>query len=278
MPHGIHRDIFLEVHGVNLSRFVRAARLVSTTEQRETTGIGAKHRTFVSGPTFSQLEVEWMMDYHPDTVYRTLYPQIGKIVRVQLQPFGGNLSATRPRHQFNVLLTEVPALSAAYGQLSTFQTAWPVSGDIGVTPRPYFRGDMRVGVAGGNTFGFVFDSTSDSFTYGRIVNLDDPNQAAPHVQGTEVPGFTPVPGVNVNIDLRQLTYNTTTGEMSFYLGSNADAAALIDHWLVAGPVVQRLRSDLLSTQFFRFPATNPTWVNGLRVTVELWNANPDPDA
>ena len=109
------------------------------------------------------------MDYHPDTVYRTLYPLIGKTVRCQLQPFGGAFSATRPRHQFDVLITEVPALNAAYGQLSTFQTAWPVSGDINVVPSPYFEAEMTVGVAG-SARGFNYDGSSDSFTYGKIVS------------------------------------------------------------------------------------------------------------
>ena len=85
------------------------------------------------------------MDYHANTVYRTLYPLVGKKVRVQLQPFGGNFSASRPRHIFDVLITQVPAMNAAYGQLSTFQTLWPVTGDIDVVPRPYFEGEMTVG-------------------------------------------------------------------------------------------------------------------------------------
>ena len=87
--------------------------------------------------------------------------------------------------------------------------------------------------------------------------------------------FTPS-AANRNIDLRRLTYNLATGNLDFYLVNNVDAQALHGHYLVAGRAVMHLDPSPGSDEFYRQVVPNPTWVNNQRVTVQLWNEDPDP--
>ena len=137
---------------------------------------------------------------------------------------------------------------------------------------------MDVGVDG-SVRGFLYDGSSDSFTYGSIVSDKFVNADTPSIRGTEVSGFTPLPGINVNIDLRRITWNQATGNLDFWLGSHEDAEALHEHWLVAGKAVMHLTPEPSGSDvFYRAAVPNPDWSNGQRVTVQLWDENPDPDA
>ena len=75
-----------------------------------------------------------------------------------------------------------------------------------------------------------------------------------------------------------MTYNLATGNLDLYLANNADALGLFGHYLVAGSAVMWLNPSPGSNEFYRAQVPNPNWANNLRVTVQLWNENPDPDA
>ena len=276
MPHfDVATAMYFDINGVHLHDHIRSARLSHSVEQRETTGISDKHRSFTAGPSTGQLQVEWIADYHPHSVYRTLYPLLGKTARVQVNPGTPSslaFTASTPRHRFDVLVTSLPSIDARFGRLSTFTTSWPITGPVVVIPSPYFEAVMTVGAAG-SIRGFREGLSG----YGSL----DPDSAP----GEDVPGFTPVQGVNENIDIQRIAYTggvaPPTANFNFYLVNNADALAVHGHWLVVGPIVLHLDPAPGSDQFYRGRAVdnlggeiNPGWSVGQKVNVELWNGDP----
>ena len=267
MPHLIARDVWVELNGVDLSDHVRRAAWTERVETREVTGISDQYRAFAAGPKHGEAVIEWLADYHPAAVYRTLHPLLGKTARLEMQPHGGAHSASNPRHAASVLVTEVPVVSAALGQLSTLRTTWPLSGPVEAVPSPYWSAEMTVGAAGSLRGWRKPDPPHDG--YGSLTSAV--------IAGDTVPGFTPTVG-NTDIELTRIVYSNAitspTPNFDFYLVSNDDADALHGHWLVAGPIVVHLDPSPGSNEFYRARVTDPGWSAGDIVNVELWNDDP----
>ena len=265
MPHLVARDVWVELNGVDLSDHVRRATWTERVEARETTGISDKWRSFAAGPKHGEAVIEWLADYHPHAVYRTLHPLLGQTARLEMQPHGGAHSASNPRHAADVLVTDVPVINAAYGQLSTIRTTWPLAGPVTAVPAPYFSAEMTVGAAGSLRGWRKHDLSG----YGSIT--------ADTIPGDDVPGFTPT-AANMDIELLRIVYSQAidppTANFDFYLVSNADADALHGHWLVVGSVVVHLDPSPGSDDFYRARVTDPGWSVGDLVKVELWNDDP----
>ena len=256
-------DLFLEVENVNLSGFVRDARLALSYEQRERTYVSAKSRSYVAGPQGGQLQVLWYADFANHASYRTLYDLQGQLARVQFNPYTSAHSASRPRHQFNVLVTGMDAMNMRYGVVSTFGTTWPVSGDINRVPSAYFLTRMRCAEA--NVGGDIV------LGWARSGDLADGSIDDQVVSRLVVPG-SPAG----NLDIRQISYNRIDRNLDLYFTDAADAVAVAGHWLVAGPVVFHMTGSPNLTNGWRLTNVgNPGWFEGTRVKIELWDTDPE---
>ena len=283
-------NIGLTVDGVDLSKFVRAAQLVEFGEQRQQTGVGAVWHKFIGGPRGGQLQIEWKADYGRGGVYRTLRPLMNQAAEVRIWPRGGTPSADRPEHIFEVLIVQLPDLNASVGQLSTFQTTWPVTGEIISKPGPYWTGVMTVdrasfGGIGGFLYGFRRDG-AQAERFGSISPFFIPKTS----EGPT--NFVPVYGVNNNVEVNRIHYFRVTGDpddaLEIQFGSHEDALGMRNDFLVMHTISgASLGSETIlpltptpsaGRVWYRSSATSPVddpgWEVGDRVRIEFWNGDP----
>ncbi len=118
------------VNSVVLSDHVTAATLTESAEDVDTSAFGDSARSYVAGLTTGQLNITWQQDYAASEVDATINALVGTVVAFALTPTAASVSATNPKYEGSVLITDYTPIAAEVGSLSTFSTSWPVSGAI----------------------------------------------------------------------------------------------------------------------------------------------------
>jgi len=118
------------INSVVLSDHVTAATLTESAEDVDVSAFGSAAREFVSGLTSGQLNITWQQDYAASEVDATLNALVGTVVAFALTATAASVSATNPKYEGSVLVTDYTPISAEIGSLSSFSTSWPVSGAI----------------------------------------------------------------------------------------------------------------------------------------------------
>ena len=267
------RRVFLQIAGVDLSYACVAGEVRRRVRRRESTGVNDHDLTFTGGAGYGTLQVEFLMDYRLEGVYRTLEPLLGREARVQFNPYGSAYNANRPRQQFNVLIDDLPPVSQRVGRLSRVRMIWPITGPVGKSPSAYWTGFMTVGhhtrTSGQVVHGGRFSGTED-VQFGSIEDRVIP--------GGLVAGFSPV-GQDVNVEVVEVSWRADNGDFDFRLSSTLDATSLANETLVAGPVVFPLvgsPTENGNTTWRKANVADPGWDVGLPVRLELWAAGDNP--
>lgn len=129
------------IGGVNLSDHIASITLGSTYDVVETTAfagtsgasgnvpLAAKSR--VAGLVDNSLTLEFHQDFAAASVEATIYPLLGTVVPVVVQPVAAaNISADNPTYSFNAVVSEWTPLNGAVGELATASVTWPITGAI----------------------------------------------------------------------------------------------------------------------------------------------------
>ena len=275
-------NIGMSVDGVTLARSARAALLTEVVEERTRLGIGAKWRTVFAGTRLAELQVEWLADYDRQGVYRTIHPLLGKNAEVRIWPNGGTPSASSPEHIFEVLVSEFPDISAAYGQLSTFTTTWPVTGQIISRPGPYWDEVMTVAHHRFNT------NTLVGWQKGNFGSITE-DTIRPGPEGPT----NYVPGGQANVDLDRLYFvrpdvgDPPADALEVRFDNDEDARHIRDDFMVlrsisgssvGNELILPLSPFQTGLEYYRSSAANPVadpgWAVGDRVRIEFWNGDP----
>jgi hypothetical protein len=134
-------NVDVEIAGVNLSDHIASVSLSSTWDAVETTAFGggnvpAAARTRQAGLVDNSVTFEFHQDFAPGEVEATIYPLLGTVAAIKVQPVNAAISADSPQYQFNALLSEWTPVNGAVGELATASVTWPISGAIvkDVTP------------------------------------------------------------------------------------------------------------------------------------------------
>ena len=134
-------NVEVTVAGVSLADHIASITLGSTYDVLETTAFGggnvpaaAKER--IAGLVDNSVTLEFHQDFAAGDVEATIYPLLGTVAQVKVQPVNGAISAQNPEYIFNALISEWTPLNGAVGELSTASVTWPISGAIvkDVTP------------------------------------------------------------------------------------------------------------------------------------------------
>ena len=134
-------NVEVTIAGVSLSDHIASITLGSTYDVLETTAFGggnvpaaAKER--IAGLVDNSVTLEFHQDFAAADVEATIYPLLGTVAAVKVQPVNGAISAQNPEYQFNALISEWTPLNGAVGELSTASVTWPITGAIvkDVTP------------------------------------------------------------------------------------------------------------------------------------------------
>jgi len=134
-------NVNITVAGVDLSDHIASVTLGSTYDVLETTAFAdgnvpqaAKNR--IAGLVDNSVTLEFHQDFAASSVEATIYPLLGTVAAVEVQPVNAAISVDSPLYTFNALISEWTPLNGAVGELATASVTWPISGQItkDVTP------------------------------------------------------------------------------------------------------------------------------------------------
>ncbi len=134
-------NVEVTIAGVSLADRIASVTLSSTYDVLETTAFkggnvpsAAKER--IAGLVDNSVTLEFHQDFAAGEVEQTIYPLLGTVTAVKIQPVNGAISADNPEYQFNALVSEWTPLNGAVGELATASVTWPITGAIvrDVTP------------------------------------------------------------------------------------------------------------------------------------------------
>jgi hypothetical protein len=134
-------NVEVTIAGVSLSNHIASVTLGSTYDVLDTTAFGGGNvpqaaRDRIAGLVDNSVTLEFHQDFAAGEVEATIYPLLGTVAAVRVQPVNGAISASNPEYQFNALISEWTPLNGAVGELATASVTWPISGAIvkDVTP------------------------------------------------------------------------------------------------------------------------------------------------
>lgn len=100
----------------------------------ETTAFGAAggYRTRIGGLKSGTVDFEMHADFGSGGIDSLFFPNLGGTVAVTVVPQGGtaSVSATNPRYEFDVLVTEYSPVDGAVGDLATTSVSLPITGEV----------------------------------------------------------------------------------------------------------------------------------------------------
>jgi hypothetical protein len=134
-------NVDVEIAGVNLSDHISSVSLSSTWDAVETTAFGggnvpAAARTRQAGLVDNAVTLDFHQDFAAGEVEATIYPLLGTVAAIKIQPVNAAISSDSPQYQFSALISEWTPVNGAVGELATASVTWPISGAIvkDVTP------------------------------------------------------------------------------------------------------------------------------------------------
>jgi hypothetical protein len=134
-------NVDVEIAGVNLSDHISSVSLSSTWDAVETTAFGGGNvpsaaRTRQAGLVDNAVTLEFHQDFAAGEVEATIYPLLGTVAAIKVQPVNAAISTDSPQYQFNALISEWTPVNGAVGELATASVTWPITGAIvkDVTP------------------------------------------------------------------------------------------------------------------------------------------------
>ena len=134
-------NVGVVIGAVDLSDHVASVTISSTYDVLETTAFAGGNvpqaaKTRIAGLVDNSVTLEFHQDFAAGEVEQTIYPLLGTVAAVKVQPVNAAISADNPEYQFNALISEWTPLNGAVGELATASVTWPISGAIvkDVTP------------------------------------------------------------------------------------------------------------------------------------------------
>ena len=128
-------DVEVTIGAVDLSDHIASVTISSTYDVLETTAfaggnVPAAAKTRTAGLVDNSVTLEFHQDFAAGDVEATIYPLLGTVAAIKIQPVNGAISATNPEYQFDAVISEWTPLNGAVGELATASVTWPVSGPI----------------------------------------------------------------------------------------------------------------------------------------------------
>ena len=123
-------DASVTINSVDLSDHVAQVSFTETSAELESTAMGDSNVTRIGGLKDGSVTIEFHADFAASEVYATINPLIGTTTTVLVVPVSGSVSATNPSKSVSALVTEVPFVDHAVGDLATVSVTWPFSGAV----------------------------------------------------------------------------------------------------------------------------------------------------
>lgn len=116
---------------VDLSDHVSSVQLSTVHDLFETTVIGDVSKRQLAGLANNSVSFDFIQDFANNSVEDTIAPLVGGLAYCKIKPNSSLVtSASNPRYEFEVTLSEWTSLNGGVGELSTARVTWPIYGDI----------------------------------------------------------------------------------------------------------------------------------------------------
>jgi len=134
-------NVEVTINGVSLADHIASVTLGSTYDILDTTAfkggnVPAAARQRTAGLVDNSVTLEFHQDFAAGSVNATIYPLLGTVAAVKVQPVNGAVSAENPEYQFDAVISEWTALNGAVGELATASVTWPITGPVVVDTTP----------------------------------------------------------------------------------------------------------------------------------------------
>jgi len=126
----MNNDANVTVGAVDLSDHIASVSFSESAAELTTTAMGDGNVTRIAGLLDGSVSIEWHQDFAASETYATLNPLFGTVTTVVVKPTSGAVGATNPSKSVSVLVSELPFVDGAVGDLSTFSTTWNFSGAV----------------------------------------------------------------------------------------------------------------------------------------------------
>jgi|TARA_R100001163_G_C5047176_1_gene184358 hypothetical protein len=126
----MNETVTVTVNSVDLTDHITSIDFTESVSEIETTAMGDANVTRIGGLKDGSVSISWHQDFASSEVYATLNPLLGTTTTVVVKPTSGAVSATNPSKSVSCLVTELPFVSGAVGELATFDTSWPFTGVV----------------------------------------------------------------------------------------------------------------------------------------------------
>jgi hypothetical protein len=124
----------LVLNSVDLSDHVAKVTLKTGADVLETTamqtGSTPGYKTRTGGLFDFSVDIEWRQDHAASKVDATLWPLLGTVTTISINPFNAANAATNPNYSGSVLVSEYSPMDGAVGDLAGTSTSWNGSGAL----------------------------------------------------------------------------------------------------------------------------------------------------
>ncbi len=132
MPY-MNNDLAVTVNTVDISSFLTSGSWSEQFDELETTSMGDGRRTMIAGLGSGSISLELHQSFAASETYDTLDALLGTVTTVTFTPTSASAAATNPEKSVSVLVTELPFVDGAVGDLSTISVTWPMTGPVTTT-------------------------------------------------------------------------------------------------------------------------------------------------
>jgi len=126
----MNNDASVTINSVDLSDHVASVSFTETAAELTTSSMGSSNITRIGGLKDGSCSIEFHQDFATSEVYATINPLLGTTTTVEVTPTSDAVSATNPKKSVSCLVTEVPFVDGAVGDLSTVTVTWPFTGAV----------------------------------------------------------------------------------------------------------------------------------------------------
>jgi len=128
-------NVEVTVAGVSLADRIASVTLGTTYDVLDTTAfaggnVPAAARSRIAGLADNSLTLEFHQDFAAGEVEATIYPLLGTVAAIEIQPVNAAISVDSPLYTFDALISEWTPLNGAVGELATASVTWPITGAI----------------------------------------------------------------------------------------------------------------------------------------------------
>lgn len=129
MPY-MNNDLAVTVNGVDVSSWLTSGSWNEQFAELETTAMGDSRVTMIAGLGSGSISLELHQSFAATETYDSLNALLGTVTTVTFTPTSSAVATDNPKKTVDVLVTELPFVDGAVGDLSTISVTWPMTGPV----------------------------------------------------------------------------------------------------------------------------------------------------